>query len=99
MGSEEFRAVPGQPEGEGSLVAWAALERAAALCISGEYSERRHGPGQQGAPGRDRLGLPGTDRVLRRPVGRGADDGLLRREAARGARHLAHPRFGRSRST
>jgi 4-hydroxythreonine-4-phosphate dehydrogenase len=44
VGTEGFRAVPGQPEGEGSLVAWAALERCAALCISGEYSGVVTGP-------------------------------------------------------
>jgi 4-hydroxythreonine-4-phosphate dehydrogenase len=35
-GVEGYAAVPGQPDGEASLVAWAALERAAALCVSGE---------------------------------------------------------------
>jgi 4-hydroxythreonine-4-phosphate dehydrogenase len=44
VGSEDFRAVPGRPEGEGSLVAWAALEKAAALCVSGEYSGVVTGP-------------------------------------------------------
>jgi 4-hydroxythreonine-4-phosphate dehydrogenase len=36
VGMEDFAAQPGRPNGEGSLVAWAALERAAALCSSGE---------------------------------------------------------------
>jgi len=36
VGIEGYAAVPGRPDGEGSLVAWAALERAAALCSSGE---------------------------------------------------------------
>jgi len=38
VGTEDYAAVPGKPDGEGSLVAWAALERAAELCSSGEYS-------------------------------------------------------------
>ena len=38
VGIEAFEAEPGKPSGEGSLVAWAALERAAALCVSGEYA-------------------------------------------------------------
>ena len=36
VGLEDFEAEPGRPSGDGSLVAWAALERAAALCESGE---------------------------------------------------------------
>lgn len=36
VGTEDFAAEPGRPGGEGSLVAWAALERAAQLCNSGE---------------------------------------------------------------
>jgi 4-hydroxythreonine-4-phosphate dehydrogenase len=38
VGIEDFAAQPGQPSGEGSLTAWAALEQAAALCESGEYA-------------------------------------------------------------
>jgi 4-hydroxythreonine-4-phosphate dehydrogenase len=38
VGVEDFAAEPGRPSGEGSLVAWAALERAAALCTSGEFA-------------------------------------------------------------
>ncbi len=38
VGMADFAALPGRPDGEGSLVAWAALERAAALCVSGECS-------------------------------------------------------------
>lgn len=37
VGLEEFAAVPGRPTAEGALVAWAALERAAAGCRSGEF--------------------------------------------------------------
>ena len=36
VGLEGFAAEPGRPSGEGSLVAWAALERAASGCRSGE---------------------------------------------------------------
>jgi len=38
VGLEEFAATPGRPTGEGALVAWAAMERAAAGCLSGEFS-------------------------------------------------------------
>jgi 4-hydroxythreonine-4-phosphate dehydrogenase len=38
VGIEDFSAEAGRPSGEGSLVAWAALERAAALCVSGEFA-------------------------------------------------------------
>jgi 4-hydroxythreonine-4-phosphate dehydrogenase len=38
VGLEEFSAVPGQPTGEGALVAWAALERAAAGCRAREFA-------------------------------------------------------------
>ncbi|HUL55055.1 MAG TPA: 4-hydroxythreonine-4-phosphate dehydrogenase PdxA [Opitutaceae bacterium] len=38
VGLEEFAAEPGRPSGEGALVAWAALERAAAGCKSGEFA-------------------------------------------------------------
>jgi 4-hydroxythreonine-4-phosphate dehydrogenase len=35
---DDFVATPGKPSGEGALVAWAALERAATGCQSGEFS-------------------------------------------------------------
>ena len=38
VGLAEFAAEPGHPSGEGSLVAWAALERAAGGCQSGEFA-------------------------------------------------------------
>ena len=44
VGLEEFSATPGQPDGEGALVAWAAMERAAAGCLSGEFSGVVTGP-------------------------------------------------------
>jgi 4-hydroxythreonine-4-phosphate dehydrogenase len=37
VGLEEFSAVPGQPNGEGALIAWAAMERAALGCLKGEF--------------------------------------------------------------
>jgi 4-hydroxythreonine-4-phosphate dehydrogenase len=48
VGIEDFDAVPGHPSGEGSLVAWAALEQAAALCESGEFAGVVTGPVSKG---------------------------------------------------
>jgi 4-hydroxythreonine-4-phosphate dehydrogenase len=44
VGLEEFVATPGQPSGEGALVAWAAMERAAAGCRDGEFAGVVTGP-------------------------------------------------------
>ena len=44
VGLEDFAAVPGQPTGEGALVAWAAMERAAAGVAAGEFSGVVTGP-------------------------------------------------------
>jgi 4-hydroxythreonine-4-phosphate dehydrogenase len=44
VGLEEFIATAGQPTGEGALVAWAAMERAAAGCSQGEFSGVVTGP-------------------------------------------------------
>jgi 4-hydroxythreonine-4-phosphate dehydrogenase len=44
VGLEEFVAVPGAPDGEGALLAWAAMERAAAGCKSGEFAGVVTGP-------------------------------------------------------
>ena len=44
VGMEDFVATPGQPTGEGALVAWAAMERAAAGCRKGEFSGVVTGP-------------------------------------------------------
>lgn len=44
VGLEAFHATPGAPSGEGALVAWAAMERAAAGCASGEFSAVVTGP-------------------------------------------------------
>lgn len=44
VGLEEFSAAPGGPTGEGALVAWAAMERAAQGCKNGEFSGVVTGP-------------------------------------------------------
>ncbi|MBI2815040.1 MAG: 4-hydroxythreonine-4-phosphate dehydrogenase PdxA [Opitutae bacterium] len=44
VGLAEFAATPGRSDGEGALVAWAAMERAAAGCKSGEFSGVVTGP-------------------------------------------------------
>ncbi|MEJ1972901.1 MAG: 4-hydroxythreonine-4-phosphate dehydrogenase PdxA [Lacunisphaera sp.] len=44
VGLEDFAATPGQPDGDGALVAWAAMERAAAGCKLGEFSGVVTGP-------------------------------------------------------
>jgi 4-hydroxythreonine-4-phosphate dehydrogenase len=44
VGLEEFSATPGKPDAEGALVAWAAMERAAAGCLAGEFSGVVTGP-------------------------------------------------------
>jgi 4-hydroxythreonine-4-phosphate dehydrogenase len=41
---DEYAAEPGRPSGEGALVAWAALDRAAAGCLAGEFSGVVTGP-------------------------------------------------------
>jgi 4-hydroxythreonine-4-phosphate dehydrogenase len=44
VGRGEFAAQPGHPDGEGALVAWAAMERAARGCAAGEFSGVVTGP-------------------------------------------------------
>lgn len=44
VGLETFSAEPGRPTGEGALIAWAAMERAAAGCAQGEYAGVVTGP-------------------------------------------------------
>lgn len=44
VGLEDFLAIPGRPDGDGALVAWAAMERAAEGCKTGEYSGVVTGP-------------------------------------------------------
>lgn len=59
VGLEEFAATPGQPDGEGALVAWAAMERAAAGCKSGDFSGVITGPVSKAALARIGYGFPG----------------------------------------
>ena len=44
VGLEDFADTPGQPTADGALVAWAAMERAAQGCVSGEFSGVVTGP-------------------------------------------------------
>jgi 4-hydroxythreonine-4-phosphate dehydrogenase len=44
IGLEDFAAIPGRPDGDGALVAWAAMERAAQGCKAGEFSGVVTGP-------------------------------------------------------
>lgn len=44
VGLEEFVAIPGRPTGEGALVAWAAMQRAADGCRTGEFAGVVTGP-------------------------------------------------------
>lgn len=44
VGMDEYAAIPGAPNGEGALVAWAAMERAAEGCKAGEFSGVVTGP-------------------------------------------------------
>lgn len=56
VGMAEFVATPGRPTGEGALVAWAAMERAAAGCRAGEFSSVVTGPVSK--DGLARIGYP-----------------------------------------
>lgn len=56
VGMEGFVATPGRPTGEGALVAWAAMERAAAGCRAGEFSSVVTGPVSK--DGLARIGYP-----------------------------------------
>jgi 4-hydroxythreonine-4-phosphate dehydrogenase len=44
IGLEDFVATPGKPTGEGALIAWGSLERAAQGCQTGEFSGVVSGP-------------------------------------------------------
>ena len=44
VGLDEFVATPGRPDGDGALVAWTAMERAALGCVSGEFAGVVTGP-------------------------------------------------------
>ena len=59
VGLEELVAVPGQPTGEGALVAWAAMERAAVGCASGEFCGVVTGPVSKGELARIGYAFPG----------------------------------------
>jgi 4-hydroxythreonine-4-phosphate dehydrogenase len=59
VGLEEFAAVPGQPTGAGALVAWAAMERAAEGCKTGEFSAVVTGPVSKAALARIGYPYPG----------------------------------------
>ena len=59
VGLEEFIAVPGQPTGDGALVAWAAMERAAEGCKTGEFSAVVTGPVSKAGLARIGYGFPG----------------------------------------
>ncbi|MSU69916.1 MAG: 4-hydroxythreonine-4-phosphate dehydrogenase PdxA [Opitutaceae bacterium] len=59
VGLEEFVATPGQPTGEGALLAWAAMERAAAGCRSGEFAGVVTGPVSKERLARIGYGFPG----------------------------------------
>lgn len=59
VGLEEFAAIAGKPSGEGALIAWAALERAAAGCRLGEFSGAVTGPVSKEWLARIGYGFPG----------------------------------------
>ncbi|MBI3885700.1 MAG: 4-hydroxythreonine-4-phosphate dehydrogenase PdxA [Opitutae bacterium] len=59
VGLEEFSATPGQPSAEGALVAWAAMERAAQGCKSGEFTGVVTGPVSKEALARIGYAFPG----------------------------------------
>jgi len=59
VGLEDFIATPGRPSGEGALVAWAAMERAAAGCVSGEFSGVVTGPVSKAELARIGYAFPG----------------------------------------
>ena len=59
VGLEEYAATPGLPTGEGALVAWAAMERAAAGCQQGEFSGVVTGPVSKGALAQIGYAFPG----------------------------------------
>ncbi len=59
IGLEEFVARPGRPDGEGALVAWAAMERAAAGCKACEFSGVVTGPVSKAALAGIGYGFPG----------------------------------------
>jgi 4-hydroxythreonine-4-phosphate dehydrogenase len=89
VGLEEFAAKPGQPDGEGGLVAWAAMERAAAGCKAGEFSGVVTGPVSKAALAKIGYEFPGQTEFFAAKWGRRSGHGVLWREAPRRARDLA----------
>ena len=59
VGLEEFSATPGHPTGEGALVAWAAMERAAGGCKNGEFAGVVTGPISKAGLAQIGYGFPG----------------------------------------
>jgi 4-hydroxythreonine-4-phosphate dehydrogenase len=59
VGLEKFSATAGQPTGEGALVAWAAMERAAAGCANGEFCGVVTGPVSKAELARIGYAFPG----------------------------------------
>ncbi|MSU65050.1 MAG: 4-hydroxythreonine-4-phosphate dehydrogenase PdxA [Opitutus sp.] len=59
IGLEEFVATPGSPTGEGALVAWAAMERAATGTKVGEFSGVVTGPVSKGELAKIGYAFPG----------------------------------------
>src|SRR5882672_4780892 len=59
VGLEAFTAKPGQPCGEGALIAWAAMERAAAGARLGEFSGVVTGPVSKSELAKIGYGFPG----------------------------------------
>ena len=64
VGLEEFAAEPGRPTGEGALVAWAALERAAAGCPAGEFAGVVTGPVSKAGLARIGYEFPGQTELF-----------------------------------
>ncbi|MDB6127694.1 MAG: pdxA [Verrucomicrobia bacterium] len=59
VGLDDFVATPGQPSADGALVAWAAMERAAKGCASGEFCAVTTGPVSKEWLARIGYGFPG----------------------------------------
>jgi 4-hydroxythreonine-4-phosphate dehydrogenase len=59
VGMEDFSATPGSPDGEGALIAWAAMERAAVGCKNGEFAGVVTGPVSKGQLARIGFAFPG----------------------------------------
>jgi 4-hydroxythreonine-4-phosphate dehydrogenase len=64
VGLEEFAAEPGQPTGEGALVAWAAMERAAAGCRAREFAGVVTGPVSKAGLARVGYEFPGQTELF-----------------------------------